>query len=71
MKIIKRVLKTGGWAIFLLVSIVLILVLLQQPRSLHEFYSYLLMIDTFYLLLAMIGSLIAASIIALLASQET
>ena len=71
MKILSKILKTSGWALFLLISIVTILALLQQPRSLHEFYSYLLMIDTFYLLLAMIGSLIAASIIALLASQET
>ena len=70
MKIFSSVLKTSRWALFLLVLTVSALVLLQQPRSLAEFYSSLFMIDSFQLLLSMICSLIAASIIVLLENQE-
>jgi hypothetical protein len=69
-KILNKILKTSGWALFLLVSTVTILVLLQQPRSISEFYTSLLLIDKLYLLLAMIGSLLAASVITLLGTQE-
>jgi len=71
MKILNRLLRTAGWALFLLVSTVVILVLPQKPRSVAEFYSFFLQIDAFYLLMAMIGCLIVASVIALLGQQET
>jgi hypothetical protein len=71
MKILDRFIRTAGWALFLLVSTVVIFVLPQKPRSVGEFYAFLLQIDTFYLLLAMIGCLIVASVIALLGQQET
>jgi len=62
---------TTGWALFLLGATLVIVVLPQNPRSVAEFYGTFQQIDAFYLLLAMIGSLIFATVIVLLGRQET
>ena len=71
MKTLDRLLKTGVWTLFLLGSTLIIIILLNKPRSVAEFYASLLQIDGFYLLLAMIGSLIVASVITVLGQQES
>jgi hypothetical protein len=69
-KILKRALRTAGWAAFLLGSALSVLVLFEKPRSLAEFHAFIIQIDTLYFLLALIGSCVVATIISILGQQE-
>lgn len=71
MKLFNRALVTVGWIIFLFVSSLLVMVLFEKPRSVAEFYASLIGIDTFYLLLAVIGCSIFATVITILGKQES
>jgi hypothetical protein len=69
-KLLKEILRTAGWALFLVGSTFVLIALLQRPRSVAEFQAILFQIDGFYLMLIMVGGLVVASIISLLGRQE-
>jgi hypothetical protein len=70
MKLINKTVLAAGWAGVLLIFSLVTIVLFQKPRSVFEFYAYLFQIDSFYLLLAVIGSFILAVVITALGQQE-
>jgi hypothetical protein len=70
-KIFNRVLRTTGWAVFLLGSTAVVFALTQKPRSVLEFYNAMARVDYLYLLLTFIAAMIVAWAIDLWVHQET
>jgi hypothetical protein len=70
-KILNRILRTAGWALFLLGSTTVVFALTYRPRSLIELYRSLALVDSLYLFLTLIGSLVVAWAIDIWVHQET